>query len=360
MSLKECHECGNKVSSRAKSCPQCGNVLQAKTGCLTYLVLILAIFIPFYLISGDRTSSVPDPVRASEPKASSNQVKLQSVGSEEKAESPDHSNGIIQVDPDTLINAYRNDEKTANLQYGGRLVAVTGVISGIITIPDKILMKAYEEGRDPDVFFIAMGGPPTTSASAWKYPGITAFFGKQHAAITGQLARGETVTIVCKCTGKFINAIDLRKCELQTQRTEEKASSETSPTENARDGRFVAYSNGTVMDTWTNLIWAAKDNGSNISWKNAKSYCDNYRGGGFTDWREPTQDELAGLYDKSKNYKSYCGRDVHLTRLIRLTCNVTWASPIHGVAIFYFDTGEKDGWRESDGDYPVLPVRSAK
>src|ERR1035437_8847883 len=77
--------------------------------------------------------------------------------------------------------------------------------------------------------------------------------------------------------------------------------------EKTRDGRFIAYDNGTVLDTRTNLMWAAKDNGSNINWQGAKGYCENYRGGGYTDWRMPTQDELAGLYDAAKTYKSDCG-----------------------------------------------------
>ncbi len=77
-------------------------------------------------------------------------------------------------------------------------------------------------------------------------------------------------------------------------------------------------------------MWAAKDNGSNIDWANAKSYCENYRGGGYTDWRMPTQDELAGLYDAAKTYESDCGYDVHLTELIRLTCSWAWASETRG------------------------------
>ncbi len=91
--------------------------------------------------------------------------------------------------------------------------------------------------------------------------------------------------------------------------------------EKARDSRFIAYNNGTVIDTLTKLMWAAKDNGENINWADAKSYCENYRGGGYTDWRMPTQDELAGLYDTAKTYRSDCGsNDLHLTELIRLTC----------------------------------------
>jgi hypothetical protein len=91
--------------------------------------------------------------------------------------------------------------------------------------------------------------------------------------------------------------------------------------EKDRDGRFIAYDNGTVLDTKTSLMWAAKDNGSDINWIDANLYCDNYRGGGYTDWRTPTQDELAGLYDMAKTYKSDCGVTVHLTELIRLTCS---------------------------------------
>src|SRR5450759_5881470 len=35
--------------------------------------------------------------------------------------------------------------------------------------------------------------------------------------------------------------------------------------ETVRDGRFIAYDNGTVLDTRTKLMWAAKDNGSDIN-----------------------------------------------------------------------------------------------
>jgi hypothetical protein len=63
-----------------------------------------------------------------------------------------------------------------------------------------------------------------------------------------------------------------------------------------RDGRFIANNDETVLDTKTNLMWAAKDKGSAMNWANAKRYCENYRGAGYTDWRMPTQDELDALY----------------------------------------------------------------
>jgi hypothetical protein len=70
----------------------------------------------------------------------------------------------------------------------------------------------------------------------------------------------------------------------------DKSTSVSGPIETARDGRFIAYNNGTVLDMSTNLMWAARDNGGNINWANAKSYCENYRGGGYTDWRMPTKE----------------------------------------------------------------------
>jgi len=42
--------------------------------------------------------------------------------------------------------------------------------------------------------------------------------------------------------------------------------------ETARNGRFIDNGNGTVADTKTGLMWAAKDNGRYISWADAKSY----------------------------------------------------------------------------------------
>jgi hypothetical protein len=137
--------------------------------------------------------------------------------------------------------------------------------------------------------------------------------------------------------------------------------------ESARDGRFIAYENGTVLDTRTNLMWASKDNGSNISWQDAKSYCENYRGGGYTDWRMPTQDELAGLYDETitniKPPADGCSGGYHLTNLIHLTCCCPWASETRGsmAAYFGFSNGPRH-WHDQffAGSIRALPVRSGK
>lgn len=152
--------------------------------------------------------------------------------------------------------------------------------------------------------------------------------------------------------------------EVKEVKPSSQAARKETPTAMARDGRFIAYDNGTVSDTRTGLMWAAKDNGAGINWADARSYCIHYRGGGYTDWRMPTQDELAGLYDASKSYMSDCGYDVRMTELIRLTCTAPWASETRGsgAATFYF-TGHGRSWNpQSFGTSygRALPVRFGK
>jgi hypothetical protein len=134
--------------------------------------------------------------------------------------------------------------------------------------------------------------------------------------------------------------------------------------ETGRDGHFIAYDNGTVLDARTNLMWASKDNGRNINWQDAKNYCYNYRGGGYTDWRMPMQNELAGLYDNSKTYTATkLDYEVHLTELIKLSTSNSWALETRGseAASFFFQEGQGN-W-ENQSYYKarrILPVRSAK
>lgn len=132
------------------------------------------------------------------------------------------------------------------------------------------------------------------------------------------------------------------------------------------DGRFCKYTDGTVLDTKTNLMWASKDNGSDINWSNAKSYCENYRGGSYSDWRMPTQEELAGLYDTSEPRPAACMSVYNIyfaTKLIDITCFATWASETRGSEAAYF--GFVDGsryWSYQSGylSSRALPVRNAK
>lgn len=132
----------------------------------------------------------------------------------------------------------------------------------------------------------------------------------------------------------------------------------------ANGERFIAYDDGTVLDTRTNLMWAAKDNGEAVDWQDAKNYCENYRGGGYADWRLPTQDELAGLHDGSLK-----GRNIYnLTTLITLTSCCPWASETSrsGAAAYAYFFSFYSGKRLKGSPYHstsgnrALPVRSVK
>ena len=115
--------------------------------------------------------------------------------------------------------------------------------------------------------------------------------------------------------------------------------------------RFVNNNDGTVTDTQTKLMWADKDNGSDIGWSNAKSYCEEYSVGGKSDWRMPTLDELAQLYS-SGAYGS----------VITKTGPLIWASELSGsdAAFFGSNGGSRYLSHQSFALRRALPVRNAK
>jgi hypothetical protein len=134
-----------------------------------------------------------------------------------------------------------------------------------------------------------------------------------------------------------------------------------------KDDRFIAYKDGTVLDTSYNLMWAAQDNGSELNWEKAKYYCENYGGGGYTDWRLPSLREIRTLYDKSKSKPSKCRwmfNEHVATDLIQFSCDQLWTSETKydKAAKFSTLTGEVQMWpkRYKDGNYRVIPVRTAR
>lgn len=129
-----------------------------------------------------------------------------------------------------------------------------------------------------------------------------------------------------------------------------------------KDSRFIDNGNGTILDTKTSLMWAARDNGEGIHWPKAKNYCENYFLAGYRDWRLPTTDELAGLYDNNKRYKAQGRFPVNLTELIKLSNCSAWTSDTRGSDAAYFDycNGNQGWYHRSYFVNPVLPVRSFK
>ncbi len=61
--------------------------------------------------------------------------------------------------------------------------------------------------------------------------------------------------------------------------------------------------NTRISETWTDpssgLMWAAKDNGKDVSWHQAMEYCSKLRLDGHSDWELATYDELLGIYKQN-------------------------------------------------------------
>ena len=62
---------------------------------------------------------------------------------------------------------------------------------------------------------------------------------------------------------------------------------------------LVTQAVGYWNDPSTGLMWAAKDSGKDLSWKDAAKYCRNLRTAGYSDWRLANMAELQGIYDRS-------------------------------------------------------------
>jgi hypothetical protein len=80
----------------------------------------------------------------------------------------------------------------------------------------------------------------------------------------------------------------------------------------------------TWTDPATHLIWAASDNGKNVTWPEANNYCSSLNLAGYSNWRLPTIDELAGIYDETQDVNGW-----HIKGGIRIT-EMVWSSEAQG------------------------------
>ena len=142
------------------------------------------------------------------------------------------------------------------------------------------------------------------------------------------------------------------------------------PKEIGKEEHWVAYDDGTVLDTKTGLMWASESS-KPIKWDDAKAYIDNYKGSGYTDWRFPTAAELETLFDPWLTPQKSTGfviGNFFLTKYIKLTAKAPWTAEKKAKdeadanrRVFDFERGasyfaNKLGTINS----PALPVRDTK
>jgi len=77
------------------------------------------------------------------------------------------------------------------------------------------------------------------------------------------------------------------------QEARDKAASESRERERAAETGAA----GVWADPATGLMWGPRQNAISVDWNSARSYCASLSLGGYSDWRLPTINELASIYD---------------------------------------------------------------
>jgi len=126
--------------------------------------------------------------------------------------------------------------------------------------------------------------------------------------------------------------------------------------EDIQNERFRVVDNSLVVDAHTGLMWALQDNGKDIDWYEAKTFCENYSAGGHTDWRLPDIEELATLYTGDKSNKD----GYFISELFKLTDCCMWSSydTMGGALAFSFKSGRRPAMYLADTyQLRAFPVR---
>jgi hypothetical protein len=126
-----------------------------------------------------------------------------------------------------------------------------------------------------------------------------------------------------------------------------------------RDGRFIAYSNGTVLDSKTGLEWIVGPD-KKTTWSEAKSWVENFTvaGGG---WRMPTREEIKTLFIEGAGTQN-------MTPLLKTNGWWVWSgetkgsSSAWGFDFSHGDAGGDEGWgnRDHSNGARGFAVRSRK
>ena len=123
--------------------------------------------------------------------------------------------------------------------------------------------------------------------------------------------------------------------------------------------RRQAEAEAALHPTWTDpatgLMWAKKDNGSDVDWPQANDYCSKLQLAGYKDWRLPTIEELQGIYDPSVSLQAMWDAGVayvHVKGNLKLSGWI-WSSSQGGypgfASVFAFAHEEPGGGFPRDG-----------
>jgi hypothetical protein len=128
-----------------------------------------------------------------------------------------------------------------------------------------------------------------------------------------------------------------------------------------RDGSFIAYEDGTILDTKTNLMWWSKSFKEVNGMDDAHSKSQMFRGGGHADWRLPSTNELKTIYNKSSKleYKTINFITLTTSHLIANDPEDT-KRRASAIRVLNFENGRAENITMKDAEKAsYLPVRRA-
>jgi hypothetical protein len=128
----------------------------------------------------------------------------------------------------------------------------------------------------------------------------------------------------------------------------------------SRDGSFIAYDDGTVLDTKTNLMWWSKSIEEEKGLSGAHYKSNTFRGAGYSDWRVPSINELKTIYDKSSNFKYKAVGFISLTspHLISKDLADDTKKQTSSIKVLNFKNGREENVSlKGAGQASYLPVR---
>jgi hypothetical protein len=140
----------------------------------------------------------------------------------------------------------------------------------------------------------------------------------------------------------------LREIAAQQMRQKNAQEARDKAARQAREKAALQDADKIWTDPATRLMWTKKDNGSDVNWQKAGSYCRNLRLAGYSDWRLPSIDDLTGIYDPSANVDGEQGRGNRATWHVKGKLQLSgysWSSSQGNSAweewIFFFSNGAR-------------------
>jgi len=97
-------------------------------------------------------------------------------------------------------------------------------------------------------------------------------------------------------------------------------------------------------DPATELMWTKQDNGSDVDWHQAKTFCTSLRLGGYSNWRLPTIAELQAIYVPERIVNEQIVNEQHIKGNILLYSDSVWSGSTGNdpeMFCFNFHTGER-------------------